>query len=50
MFFEDWQDADGLKFPHKIRRAMAGTTVEEWTVTRVRVNPKVDAKKFAIQG
>ena len=34
VFFEDWRDADGVKFPFKMRRAMAGTTTEEWTVRR----------------
>jgi hypothetical protein len=47
MFFEDWREADGVKFPFKMRRAMDGTTTEEWTVTRVKVNPKVDPKRFA---
>jgi hypothetical protein len=47
VFFEDWQDADGVKFPFKLRRAMEGGTVEEWTVAKVRINPKIDPKKFA---
>jgi hypothetical protein len=47
LFFEDWADTDGVKFPYKIRRAMAGTTIEEWNVTKVKVNPKIDPKKFA---
>ena len=34
VYFEDWRDADGVKFPFKMRRAMAGTTTEEWTVNR----------------
>jgi hypothetical protein len=46
LFFDDWRDADGIKFPYKIRRAMTGTTNEEWTVTKVKLNPKIDAKKF----
>jgi hypothetical protein len=48
LYFEDWRDADGVKFPFKIRRAMAGMTSEEWTVSRVKINPKIDAKKFAV--
>jgi hypothetical protein len=32
-----------------MRRAMAGTTTEEWTVNKVKVNPKVDAKRFVPQ-
>jgi len=47
VFFEDWRDADGVKFPFKMRRAMDGTTTEEWTVTKVKVNPKIDPKRFA---
>ena len=47
LYFEDWRDADGVKFPFKIRRASGGTTSEEWTVTKIKVNPKVDPKRFA---
>jgi hypothetical protein len=46
LFFDDWRDAGGIQFPHRIRRASAGTTNEEWTVGKVRVNPKLDPKKF----
>jgi hypothetical protein len=46
VFFEDWRDVNGVKFPHRMRRATAGTTNEEWTVTKVKVNPKLDPKKF----
>jgi hypothetical protein len=46
LFFDDWRDADGIRFPYKIRRAMTGTTNEEWTVTKVKLNPTIDAKKF----
>jgi hypothetical protein len=47
LYFEDWREADGVKFPFKMRRASAGTTTEEWTVSRIKVNPKVDPKRFA---
>ncbi len=46
LFFDDWREEDGIKFPHALRRASAGTTVEEWTINKVRVNPKIDPKKF----
>ena len=46
LFFDDWREAGGIQFPHRIRRASAGTTNEEWTVGKVRVNPKLDPKKF----
>jgi hypothetical protein len=46
LFVDDWRSVDGVKFPHSIRRASTGTTNEEWTVSRVKVNPKIDPKKF----
>jgi len=46
LFVDDWRSVDGVKFPHSLRRASAGTTNEEWTVSRVKVNPKIDPKKF----
>lgn len=47
VYFEEWRSADGIQFPHKIRRAMAGTTTEEWSIRKVKVNPTVDPKRFA---
>jgi hypothetical protein len=49
LFFDDWREVDGIRFPHVIRRASAGETTEEWTVSKVKVNPKIDAKKFAVE-
>lgn len=46
LYFDDWREVDGIRFPHNLRRATGGTTGEEWTINKVRVNPKVDAKKF----
>jgi hypothetical protein len=46
LFFDDWREVGGIQFPHRIRRASAGTTNEEWTVGRVKVNPTIDPKKF----
>jgi hypothetical protein len=50
LFFEDWHEADGINFPHKIRRASAGETTEEWTINKIKVNPKIDPKKFSAEG
>ena len=47
LFFDDWREIDGINFPHVIRRAASGTTDEEWTISKVKVNPKLDAKRFA---
>ena len=48
MFFDDWREVDGITFPHVMRRGSGGETTEEWTVGKVKVNPKIDAKKFAV--
>ena len=46
VFFEEWKDADGVKFPFKMRRAMGSETTEEWAISKVKVNPKIDPKRF----
>lgn len=46
VYYGDWKDVDGIQFPHTLQRAIAGTTTEEWTIEKVKVNPKIDAKKF----
>ncbi len=50
MYFSDWTETGGITFPMKLQRASAGTIEEEWTVTRVKVNPKVDPAKFDTKG
>jgi hypothetical protein len=48
MFFDDWREVDGIRFPHVMRRATAGEVTEEWAISKVKVNQKIDAKKFAV--
>jgi len=48
LFFDDWREVDGVTFPHVMRRAAGGETSEEWTINKVKVNPKIDAKTFAV--
>ncbi|MEX2271528.1 MAG: hypothetical protein WD690_08665 [Vicinamibacterales bacterium] len=47
IYFTDWKEVDGIQFPHMLQRAVGGTTTEEWTISKVKVNPKIDAKKFS---
>lgn len=49
VFFDDWREVDGINFPHVLRRASAGETTEEWTISKVKVNPRLDAKTFAAE-
>lgn len=46
MFFADYKDVDGLKFPFRIRRASGSETTEETTFDRYRINAKVDPRRF----
>ena len=46
MYYADFRDVNGLKWPFRIRRAVGGQTIEETTFDRIRINAKIDAKKF----
>ena len=46
VYFGDWKEAGGIQFPHMLQRATGNDTTEEWTISKVQVNPKIDAKKF----
>lgn len=49
LFFDDWRQVDGINFPHVIRRAAQGATNEEWTISKVKVNPRIDEGKFRVE-
>lgn len=49
IFFDDWRTVDGVRFPHRMRRAAGADTIEEWTINKVKINPRIDAKKFAVK-
>jgi hypothetical protein len=46
LYFADYRDVDGLKFPFRLRRAIGTETTEETTFDRFRVNVKIDQRKF----
>lgn len=46
MYFADYRDVNGVKWPFRIRRAIGPDTIEETTFDRVRLNVKIDARKF----
>ena len=46
LYFADYRDVEGLKFPFRLRRAIGTETTEETTFDRVRVNTKIDPRKF----
>jgi hypothetical protein len=49
IYFADYRDADGFKFPYRLRRAAGADTTEETTFDRFRVNAKIDPKKFEVR-
>jgi len=49
IYFADYRDSDGLKFPYRLRRAVGADTIEETTFDRFRVNAKIDPKKFEVR-
>ena len=46
MYYADYRDVNGIKWPFRLRRAIAGETVEETTFDRIRINAKIDPRKF----
>ena len=48
LYYGDFRDVNGTKWPFRIRHAVAGQTIEETTFDRIRVNVKIDASKFEV--
>jgi hypothetical protein len=46
LYFADYRDVDGVKFPFRLRRAIGTETTEETTFDRFRLNAKIDPRKF----
>ncbi len=46
LYFADYRDVKGTKWPFRLRRAVGGNTIEETTFDRINVNVKIDPKKF----
>ena len=47
LYYADYRAVNGgVKWPFRIRHAVAGTTIEETTFDRVSINAKIDPKKF----
>ena len=44
LYFADYRDVDGLKWPFRLRRAIGPDTIEETTFDRFRTNTKIDPK------
>ncbi len=49
IYYADYRDVDGMKFPFRLRRAVGSDTIEETTFDKFKINAKIDAKKFEVQ-
>jgi hypothetical protein len=49
VYYGDFRDVDGMKWPFRLRRAIAGETIEETTFDRFRINAKIEPRKFEAQ-
>lgn len=48
LYFADYRDVGGIKWPFRLRRAVGTNTIEETTFDRVRINQRIDPKKFEV--
>jgi hypothetical protein len=46
LYFLDHRPVAGLRWPHRFRRAVAGQTVEEWTIDAFVLNPALPGDAF----
>lgn len=46
LYYADYRDVDGMKFPFRLRRATGADTTEETTIDRYRINVRIDPRKF----
>jgi hypothetical protein len=48
LYYGDYRGVDGIQVPFRIQRAIDGKPVEETTLDKVKINGKIDAKKFDV--
>jgi hypothetical protein len=46
MYYQKYQTVDGLKLPTVIQRSIDGKPADEITLDKIKLNPKIDPKKF----
>jgi hypothetical protein len=49
VYYADYRDVDGMKFPFRLRRAVGADTVEETIFDRYRINARIDPRKFEVR-
>jgi hypothetical protein len=46
LYYGDYRDVDGIKVPFKLQQSIDGKPAEEVTLEKVKINAKIDPKKF----
>ena len=48
IYYSNFKTVNGVKLPHTLQRSIDGKPTEETTFDQIKVNPKVDSKKFTV--
>ena len=48
VYYGDYKSVGGVQLPHTIQRSVDGKPTEEMVFDTIKVNPKIDAKKFQV--
>ena len=48
IYYADYKAVGGVQLPHRIQRSIDGKPTEEMVFDAIKVNPKIDAKKFQV--
>jgi hypothetical protein len=48
LYYSDYRAVDGVMLPHRLQRSIDGKPTEEVTFDKVKVNAKIDPKKFTV--
>ena len=48
VYYADYQPVDVVMLPHRIQSSVDGKPTEEITFEKVKVNQKIDPKRFAV--
>jgi hypothetical protein len=49
LYYSDYRDVGGIKVPFTLQRSIDGKPSEELTFDKVKINDKIDPKKFAVK-
>jgi hypothetical protein len=49
LYYSDYRDVSGIKVPFTLQRSVDGKPTEELALDKVKINEKIDPKKFAVK-